>query len=81
MNDTMTVVRCCVADPRVIVECSPDEWVRGAARHLAAGVTLVRLDAVPAGSPWDDDPVGYDPATDQWEYPSWPGVAFVLPHD
>jgi len=55
--------------------------VRDAARHLAAGVRLVRLDAIPDGPPWDDEPSTLDPVADTWAFAPWPGVAFVLPLD
>jgi len=42
-----TVVLCHVADDPEPLDCSPDEWVRDAARHFAAGVRLVRLEPVP----------------------------------
>ncbi len=65
-------------DPEPLV-CSPDEWVGDAAHHLAAGVRLVRLDAIPDGSPWSDAPAVLDPDADTWAFEPWPGVAFHLP--
>lgn len=75
-----TVAHVTADDPELLA-CSPDEWVRDAARHIVTGVTLVRLDALPDGSPWTDDPATLDPVTDQWAFAPWPGVAFVLPLD
>jgi hypothetical protein len=79
-----------VSDPSVVhvtaddpepLDCTPDEWVRDAARHMAAGVTLVRLESYPDGSPWDDEASELDPATGTWAFVPWPGVAFELPDE
>ena len=79
-HPTPTVVLCHVEEETAL-HGSPDEWVAVADRHVAAGVARVVLDAIPEGSPWDDEPAGLDPAADAWAFAPWPGVAFVLPPD
>jgi len=81
VTDKPTVVLCHVADDAEALHCSPDEWLRGAARFIAEGVTLVRLESIPDGSPWDDEEVWFDPHAGTWSFDPWPGVAFVLPLD
>jgi hypothetical protein len=61
------------------VECSPDGWVRHAARLVAEGARLVVLDSYPDGPPWDDDVSELDEVTDTWAFVPWPGVRFHLP--
>jgi hypothetical protein len=74
-----TVVHVSADDPEPL-ERTPDEWVRDAARHRAAGVRRVYLDSVPDGGPWDDA-TGFDPSADPWTFTAWPGVVFDLPLD
>jgi hypothetical protein len=66
-------------DAAGVVSCSPDEWVAHAGGLTAAGARQVVLDALPDGSPWDDEASIHDPATDTWAFAPWPGVAFTLP--
>ncbi len=68
MTADPTVTRCHVPNDPEPLACSPDEWVRDATRHLAAGVMPVRLDALPDGSPWNDEASVHDPATDTWAF-------------
>jgi hypothetical protein len=80
VTNTPTVIHCSVEDETEL-RCTPDEWLATADRRQAAGIYRVVLDALPVGSPWNDEPAVLDPATDSWAFAPWPGVAFVLPLD
>lgn len=79
-HPTPTVVLCHAEDAPEL-HCSPDEWLTAADRHVTDGVRRVVLDAIPEGSPWNDEPAVPDAAADTWAFAPWPGVVFVLPLD